>query len=255
MLNKVTLEKMQEENEKLKKLCSVKADMVSISAHQIRTSLSGQKWILKMFLDGDLGKLSGEQENLMLKAYESNDRAISIIRELLLANKTEEIVEKAYNFKEIDVLEIINNVIFDFSEEAHTRGIEVILLKPDDMKILLVHADEEKLRIVVQNLLENAIKYSNMHGKIFINIGKEEGMAKISIKDTGVGVSEKGKDKIFEKFYRDDEASKKEIIGSGIGLFTCKEIVTRHSGKIWFESKEKEGTTFFFTIPISANQN
>lgn len=251
MNKNIDTNKLQEENDKLKRLCSVKADMVSVSAHQIRTALSAQKWIMKMFLDGDLGKLTAEQENLMRKSYDSNDRAISIISELLLANKTEEIKEKAYFFNEVNILELINNTIFDFSEEAHARGIEIILSKPNEATEILVHADKEKLRVVLQNLLENSIKYSNMHGKILIGITLKDATLEVSIKDTGVGISEEGKEKIFEKFYRDSEAEKKEIIGSGIGLFTCKEIVEKHRGKIWFESKEKEGTTFFFTIPTS----
>jgi signal transduction histidine kinase len=236
--------------EDLRKLYSVKSDLVSISAHQIRTSLSGQKWIMKMFLDGDLGKLTTEQESLLRKAYDSNDRAISVVSELLLANKNEKIIEKEYVFTKVDLMELIDSAIFDFSGEAHNHGIEVILLKPEEAKSIAVNADKEKLRIVLQNLVENAIKYSNMHGKIFISVIKKDDMAQVSVKDTGVGISEEGKQKIFQKFYRDPEAEKKEITGSGIGLFTTKTIVEKHGGKIWFDSREKEGTTFFFTIPI-----
>ena len=89
-----------------------------------------------------------------------------------------------------------------------------------------------------------------MHGKIFITLKEHDGMIQVSVKDTGVGISEEGKSKIFEKFYRDPEAQKKEIIGSGIGLYTTKKIVETNGGKIWFESSKGEGTTFFFTIPV-----
>jgi signal transduction histidine kinase len=250
MNKNIDLEKLQAENERLIKLCSTKSDVVSVGAHQIRTSLSALKWIIKMFLDGDLGSLTAEQENLMQKAYESNDRAIGVITELLLVNKQEEIVEKKYVFTEIDMMELIDSSKFDFSGEAHNRGIEIIFLKPKT-KIPPVHADREKIRVVLQNLLENAIKYSNMHGKIFITLTKKGDFVQVSIKDTGVGISEEGKIKIFEKFFRDKEAKIKEITGSGIGLFTSKRIVGNHGGKIWFESREKEGTTFLFTTPIS----
>ncbi len=249
------IKKLQEENEKLVKLGLVKADIVSISAHQIRTSLSALKWIIKMFLDGDLGKLTTEQENLIHKAYEGNDRAISIVSELLLANKTEDIMEKKYAFSEVDIIELIDSSIFDFFGEANIRGIEIIFLKPET-KLPGLRADKEKLRVVFQNLLENAIKYSNVHGKVFISITspnpllEAKGMVTVSVKDTGIGISEEGKKKIFEKFYRDSEAQKKEITGSGIGLFTTQKIVEDHGGKIWFESSEGEGTTFLFTIPI-----
>lgn len=242
------IKSLQKEHERLTELYLKKSDLVSISAHQIRTALSALKWIIKMFLDGDLGKLTAEQENLMQKAYDSNDRAIDVVSKLLLANKAEENMEKEYVFAEIDMIELIDSSIFDFSGEAHTKGIEVIFLKPET-KSLSVYADKEKIRIVLQNLLENAIKYGNMHGKVFITLIKKDEFVQVSVKDTGIGISEEGKKKIFEKFYRDPEAEKKEVVGSGIGLFTSKKIIEKHSGKIWFESKEKEGTTFFFTIP------
>jgi two-component system sensor histidine kinase VicK len=249
MDKKLNIKSLQEENKKLNKLYAVKSDTVSFSAHQIKTSLSALKWIIKMFLDGDLGKLNPEQENLMQKAYESNDRAISIVSNLLLSNKQDEILEKKYIFTKVELIELIDSSIFDFSGETRNKGIEIIFLKPET-RIPLVFADKEKLLIIFQNLLENAIKYSNMHGKIFINVLKKVKSIQVSIKDTGVGISKEGQKKIFEKFYRDSEARKKEIVGSGIGLFTIKKIVENHGGKIWFESKEKEGTTFFFTIPI-----
>lgn len=242
------IKSLEEKNERLLKISSQKSDMLSVGAHQIRTSLSAIKWILKMFLDGDLGKLNAEQENMMKKASADNDRAIEIVSELLLANKTEDIVEKKYDFKEMDMVELIDDSVFDFFGEAYIRGIEIIFLKPEK-GFGTIYADKEKLRIVIQNLLENAIKYSNMHGKIFIALERKNDLVLVSVKDKGIGISEEGRDKIFEKFYRDSEAQKKEAMGTGIGLFTAKQIVESHKGKIWFESTKDGDTTFFFTIP------
>lgn len=244
------IKQLQEENERLKQLHGVKADIISISAHQIRTSISAIKWIIKMFLDGDLGPVTEEQANLLRKAYESNEKAISIVSELLLINKTEDITEKEYELEKINLIELIDNAIFNFSGEAFARGIEVIFLKPDK-SLPEVSGDKEKISVVLQNLLENAIKYSNMHGKVFITLKHDEENVTLSIKDIGVVISEEGKSKIFEKFYRDPDAQKKEAIGSGIGLFTIKKIIERHNGQIWFESSVEGGTTFYFTIPIA----
>lgn len=243
------IKQLKEDNVKLKEVCDRKSEIVSLSAHQIRTSLSALKWIVKMFLDGDLGTLTAEQESLMRKAYEGNERAINIVSELLLANKTENIIDKEYVLSKVDMIEIIDSTIFDFSGEAYNKGIEIIFLKPL-VKIRYANADKEKIRIVMQNLLENAIKYGNTHGKIFITLKELDGMIQVSVKDTGVEISEEGKSKIFQKFYRDPEAQKKEVVGSGIGLYTVKNIVEKNGGKIWFESGKAEGTTFFFTIPI-----
>lgn len=250
MDNEEKIKSLQEENERLKKNNSARIDVVSISAHQIRTSLSAIKWILRMFINGDLGKLNAEQENLIKKAYEDNDRAIETISDLLMANKTEDIVEKKYDFKETDIVELIDDSIFDLSGEAFSKKIEMIFLKPAKVFPTIL-ADKDKLRIVFQNILENAIKYSNIHGKVFITLKKKkDDFVEVSIKDTGIKISEEGKSKIFEKFFRDRDAQKKEAMGTGIGLFTTKKIVENHNGKIWFESSESDGTTFFFTIPI-----
>lgn len=245
----MTTEELKKENERLKEVITKKTDIVSILIHQVKTSLSGLKWIIKMFLDGDLGKLTPEQENLLKKGYETNERAINNLNELLLANKTEDIIEKTYNFEEVDLLELTENTVFDFSGEAHMKNIEIIFLKPQQ-KIRYAKVDNEKMRVVLQNLIENAIKYSDPNGKVFITIKEEGEFLQMSVKDTGTGISEDGKDKIFQKFYRDTEAQKREVTGTGVGLYTVKQIIEKMGGEIWFESTQKQGTTFFFTVPI-----
>jgi len=241
---------LKKENKKLVDFCSAKSDLISISAHQIRTSISAVKWVIKMFLDGDLGRLTIEQETLLRKAYESNEKAIDVVSELLLLNKTENIIEKEFVIETLDIVELVDNAIFNFSGEAYARGIEIIFLKPLE-RLPKIDADKEKLLVVLQNLIENAIKYSNMHGKVFITLKKLNDFIQFAIKDTGIVISEEGKTKIFEKFYRDPDAKKKEAVGSGIGLYTIKKIVEKLSGKIWFESSIEDGTTFYFTIPMS----
>lgn len=242
-------EDFKTENEKLKKIIAFKTDMVSLMSHQARTSLSGLKWIIKMFLDGDLGKLTPEQENLMKKALDSNERAIKNLTEILDTNKTENIIEKDYQFEAVNVCELLEETIFDFSGEAHSKGIEMIFLRPDHV-LNFMRADKDKLRVILQNLIENAIKYSDPHGKVFITAKELENKIQVSIKDTGTGISEEGRDKIFEKFYRDTEAEKKGIKGTGIGLYTVKQIIDKSQGEIWFESKPGEGTIFYFTLPV-----
>ena len=244
------IEKLKSENERLLKLNAVKTEIVSVGAHQIRTSLAALKWIIKMFLDGDLGKINNEQETLLRKAFDGNERAISIVSEILLINKSEDVAEKKYVFEDLNLIDIIDNTIFDFSGESRARGIEIIFLKPNNA-IPHINADKEKVRVILQNLIENAIKYSNYHGKIFISIKlNDDGFVEVSVKDSGIGISEDSKKKIFEKFYRTEKAQKKEAMGSGIGLYTVKKITEAHGGKVYFESEEGHGTTFFFTLPV-----
>ncbi len=240
-----------EENEELKKQNAVKSDLISISAHQLRTSLSAMKWILKMFVDGDFGKLSPEQNNFMGKAVELDERMIRLVNEMLSINHAEDTLESMH-LVSTDIVKLIDEVHFDFMGESYKKGIEVIFLKPSSNFPNIV-VDSEKIRVVLQNLIENAIKYSNRGGKIFINATEKDGHIEISVRDTGIGISENDKPNIFGKFFRADNAKKQDAVGSGLGLFTTLKIVEKHSGKIWFESKDGEGTTFYISLPVTQN--
>ncbi len=236
-----------EENEELKKQNAVKSDLISISAHQLRTSLSAMKWILKMFLDGDFGALNQEQQSFMKKAMESDDRMIRLVNEMLSINHAEDTLESMHP-EPTDLVTLIDEVHFDFMGESYKRGIEIIFLRPDH-QIKEVNVDKEKIRVVFQNLIENAIKYSNSGGKIFINVTEKSDSIEVSVRDTGIGISEAEQPNIFGKFFRADNAKKQDVVGSGLGLFTTAKIVEKHNGKIWFESKENEGTTFYVSFP------
>lgn len=244
------LETLKVENEKLKKLNAIKSDLISISAHQLRTSLSALKWILKMFIDKDLGKITTEQEGFIEKALESNERMITLINDLLTLNHADD-ATIPFNFKKIDIVDLIDQTVFEFYGETHKKDIDLILLKPST-DIPLVHCDLEMIRVVFQNLIENAIKYSQPNDKVVISLkhNKEANNVEVSVHDSGIGISESDKSKIFDKFFRADNAIAKDHIGSGLGLFTTKNIIERHKGKIWFQSSPEGGTTFIVALPI-----
>lgn len=240
-------EMLAKENEELKHQNATKSDLISISAHQLRTSLSAMKWILKMFLDGDFGELTAEQMNFMKKAFESDDRMIRLVNEMLSINHAEDSLE-SMNPEPTDLVKLLDEVVFDFTGESYKKGIELIFLKPDhQLKHLTV--DAEKIRVVFQNLIENAIKYSNKGGHVFVNIAEKEGAIEISVRDTGIGIDVADQSSIFGKFFRAPNAKKQDTVGSGLGLYTTQRIVEKHEGKIWFESVSGVGTTFFVTIP------
>jgi hypothetical protein len=244
------LEKLKAENEQLKKMNSVKSDLISISAHQLRTSLSALKWILKMFIDEDLGKLTNEQASFIRKAYNGNERMITLVNDLLTLSHAED-TTIAFNFKKVDLLNLVEQTVFEFSGETSKKGIDLIFLKPDT-PISLINCDEEMIRVVLQNLIENAIKYSNPSGKVFVSLKQNDpANVEISVHDTGIGIDPSDQDNIFKKFFRSEKAIEKDNVGSGLGLFTTKNIVERHKGKIWFQNTAGDGTTFFVTLPIN----
>ena len=248
-MHKEDIEKLKAENELLKKANENKSDIISITAHQLRTSLSALKWILKMFSDEDVGKLTNEQKELIKKAYTSNERMLTLINDLLTLNHTGDMSIK-YNFKDTDILNLIEQTLFEFYGETNKKGIELIFLKPEST-IPKVNCDEEMIRVVIQNLIENSIKYSNTNGKVFVSLKQKDNDALISVYNTGIGIKEKDKENIFTKFFRAPNAIEKDPVGSGLGLFTTKNIVEKHHGKIWFESNDNGEITFFVTLPIS----
>jgi len=242
------MEKLKTENEKLKKMNENKSDIISITTHQLRTSLSALKWILKMFIDEDVGKLTNEQSELIQKAYTSNERMLALVNDLLTLNHTEDI-SISYNFKKIDILQLVEQILFEFSGETSKKGIELISLKPE-IFLPPLNCDEEMIRVVIQNLIENSIKYSNEGGKVFVSLKQKENNIEMSVHDNGIGINAEDRDNIFKKFFRAPNAIEKDIVGSGLGLFTTKNIVEKHKGKIWFENAQGGGTTFFVTLPI-----
>ena len=110
--------------------------------------------------------------------------------------------------------------------------------------------DREKMELAVQNLLENAVKYTPEGGKITVSLEKDSHDVIFKIKDTGVGIPAAQHERIFTKFFRGDNVIRMETEGSGLGLYTTRNIIEAHKGKIWFDSKEGAGTTFTFMIPI-----
>jgi signal transduction histidine kinase len=243
------IDELKAENDKLKSMNSVKSDLISISAHQLRTSLTALKWILKMFTDKDLGELTTEQEGFMEKAVESNERMIALVNDLLTLNHADDTTIK-FNFQKVDLVSLIEQAMFEFSGETHKKGIELTFSKPDT-NIPEVNCDREMIRVVFQNLIENGIKYSRENDKVTISISQVENNVEIKVHDTGIGIALVDQVNIFNKFFRATNAIDKDHIGSGLGLFTTKNIVERHKGKIRFESAPEKGTTFFVTLPTS----
>ena len=242
-----SVEELLRENEELKRQNSIKSDLISVSAHQLRTSLSAMKWILKMFMDGDFGEISTEQKNFLEKALNSDNRMISFVNEMLSINHAEDTLDEISK-SDFDLIKLMDEIIFDFTGESYKKGVQLVFLKPKD-GVLPIHADYEKIRVVVQNLVENAIKYSKKESRVVISADKKDAVIEISVRDTGIGITKEEQANIFGKFFRAENAKKQDTVGSGLGLYTTKRIIEKHNGKIWFESVAGEGTTFNVQLP------
>ena len=231
-----------------KTLQRLKTDFISIAAHQLRTPLTAIEWAVKMILDGDAGELNPEQRKLLLTGYKSNRRMAELVNDLLNVSRIEE-GRFGFDFKKNDFCEIINAALGNVEGLAVKNNQELLITKPDNLP--KVYVDKEKMVMVMQNILDNALKYTPKDGKVEVVIRTDEQNLYVSIKDTGVGIPEKDKLKLFTRFFRASNVIKIETEGSGLGLFIVKNIINRHGGSIDIKSDEGVGTEINFSVPIN----
>lgn len=236
-------------NEMLRTLDQRKSEFVSIVAHQFRTPLSGIKWLFDMLIQGEFGALTNEQRTFIMKGNENNQRLIGLIEDMLSVDRIESGKSK-FVFSKIQLLDLFDNVLFEVHASALQAGVAIEFAnRPKDLP--KVSADPEQMRAVVQNLLDNAVRYTLPGGKISIGFNVDGDSVVVSIKDNGIGIPEGEQGRIFNRFYRSRNAIRAKPNGSGLGLFIVKGIIERHGGKVWFESKEGQGTTFYFSVKIA----
>lgn len=238
ILHDVTREKMIER---------MKTEFVSLSAHQLRTPLSAVKWTLQMFLAGDLGKITRKQKEFIEKTYLANERMIKLINDLLNVARIEE-GRYLYRPTPADIGIIVESVVNFYREEAKRKEIKIEFKRPK--KLPKVKVDEEKIKLVITNLVDNAIEYTPKGGRVTICLKSDKKEVAFSVGDTGIGIPEDQKGRVFSKFFRGANAMRMQTEGTGLGLFITKNIIEAHKGRIWFKSKEGEGSTFYFTLPI-----
>ena len=238
-LHDITREKMIE---------NMKTEFVSISAHQLRTPLSAIKWTLRMLLDGDLGSISEKQKEFLEKTYKSNERMITLINDLLNVTRIE---EGRYIFKVFlfDIEEICQAIVDSFQERAKQKNLKLVFEKPEE-KLPKIRLDNEKISLAIQNLVENAIRYTPANGEVTVSLRRANMSIELCIRDTGIGIPNDQLDRVFSKFFRGANVMRIDTEGTGLGLYIAKNIIEAHKGRIWFESKEDEGSTFCFKLPI-----
>ena len=225
----------------------MKSQFVSIAAHQLRTPLSIIKWSLSLLREEK--EFNKEEKDLVLKAYQTNERMINLVNDLLNVARIEE-GRFVYEPKIVEFSEIVESVYNSLKEYAKQKKIEYSLEISEGKKIVKV--DVEKISLAVKNLIENALKYTPEKGKVEVSVKERKRKHELvfSVKDTGVGIPEDQQERIFTKFFRGANVVRMQTEGSGLGLFITKNIIEAHGGKIWFKSQENKGTTFYFTLPL-----
>ncbi len=221
-----------------------------MATHQIKTPLAGIKWTLSMLLKEEVGGLTDEQKKWLQSSYDSNERVLGLIDEMLESIRIDEdklILEKEAQ----DIVVLFQEIVEHLNPLIRKKSIKLSLEVSPKGEPVVSSVDKDKIQVAFQNILENAIRYTRERGSILVSVIKETGDIKVSIKDDGIGIPESEKKDIFARFFRASNAFRAIEKGSGLGLFIAKGIIEKHGGKIWFESGEGKGTTFYFIIPTS----
>ncbi len=233
-------------NEKLRALDEAKDDFVSMASHQLRTPLTSVKGNISLVLDGDAGKISSLQKQLLEQAFASSQRMVYLIADLLNVSRLKTgkfIIEQSA----VDLASVIEEEVKQLVETAKSRNLELNYQKPDKITHLML--DETKTRQVIMNFVDNAIYYTPSGGRIDVILSENNNDVECRVVDNGIGVPKSEQPHLFTKFYRAANARKARPDGTGLGLFMAKKVIIAEGGAIIFDTQEGKGSTFGFSFP------
>ncbi len=237
--------KLKESYKKLKELDVLKSRFLTITSHELKTPLTPAKIQTQMILQGDLGKLNEKQKKSFDIILRNINRLNDLIEDILEISRVQ-----AEGFKlklsEIQLGDCVGLVVKSMTPVAEKKGLELDY-KLDSLP--LITADKKRITEILTNLIDNAIKFTHKGG-INIEAKREKDYILVKIKDTGIGISKKDRERIFHSFTQLESSYTRKYGGTGLGLSICRGIIKQHGGKIWVESTLGKGSTFYFTLPI-----
>jgi PAS domain S-box-containing protein len=230
-----------------KELERLKSDFISTVSHELRTPLTSIKGYVDLVLAGDVGPLTPEQKEFLTIVSQNTTRLTELINDLLEIERLESGKIK-FEFAELDLAEVLENVARSLHVNAEQKGLEFLTEIPSGLK---VRGDRDRLTQVFLNLLSNAIKYTPA-GTVELRAHQEDDAVVVEVRDTGIGLSESDLQKLFQKFFRSDNPYVRKVGGTGLGLSIAKAIVERHGGTITVTSQLGQGSTFTVRLPALA---
>ncbi|HEV3245104.1 MAG TPA: ATP-binding protein [Candidatus Paceibacterota bacterium] len=233
-----------EQREQIEKLSEEKSEFMSFASHEIRNPITAMRGYASLVSDGTAGEVSAQVRDIAQKILVNGDTVLSLISEFLNKSKVE-LGQIAYNVADVDIDKTVRSIAEGLTSHAREKGLSL------DVKIdfpnLIAKADEAKLREIVGNLVDNSVKYTKT-GSVTVEVEKRNGMARIIVADTGVGIPPETLPYLFQKFSRAD-AQKMNLLGTGLGLYLAKTFIEGMGGRIWAESDgQGKGSRFIIEL-------
>ena len=232
----------------LKRADEVRRDFVANVSHELRTPLSILRGYIETMLDDP--KMPRGETIRILEVMDQHSKRLGLLANDLLTLAQLESETSTVQLSEIDLLRFLSDLVRDWRKKFETKNLEPIVEVPDDCST--IRADEERLREVFDNLLDNAVKYSGNGGAIRLASERRNGEVILTVSDSGVGIGREDLPRIFERFYRADKARSQELGGTGLGLSIVKHIIQLHGGRVEAESELGKGTTIRVVLPGAA---
>lgn len=233
--------------ERLAEASRMKSEFISIVSHQLRSPLSNFAWVIELLMSGRLGKIEENQTEYFKILKENSARMAEMVSNLLIVSKIETATLPLKN-AEFHLEDLVKEIISGIDLFARASNVEIDFQAQKNLPKTI--ADPSQIRLVVENLIDNAIRYIKDKGKAEISVEQKDKNIYFEIKDNGVGIPRADQKFIFQKFFRSENVLRHQTQGSGLGLYITKSIIEKSGGKIGFKSEEGSGSTFWFTLPI-----
>lgn len=231
-----------------KEIEKLRVDFLSLASHQLRTPLSGTKWLIETIQRGIIGKLNPKQKIYLDNLYQINERMIGLVADMLNVLMIEggSVLIKKQN---VPVHKIYEELQLMMGPAAHTKGVMLRNAFKNKTSLVVVNSDPQILRSILESFVGNAINYSQHEQEVIFDAAEEATTVIFFVKDSGIGIPKGEQVRIFERFYRASNAKVQKPDGTGLGLYTAFLLAQKIGAKISFESKDTEGTTFYLQVP------
>ncbi|MBL4693812.1 PAS domain-containing protein [Candidatus Gracilibacteria bacterium] len=231
-----------------KNIDKAKTEFVSLASHQLRSPITSINWNMEMLINGDMGKVNDEQFKVLKDAMAAINKMRTLIDSLLNISRIE-LGTFSVDPELVDVVQLAEETLKELDPMIKRKQLNVE--KDFDPKLRKMLSDPKLMGMILLNLTSNACKYTPEKGSVKLSIRQKDEDLFITVQDTGCGIPTKDYPQMFKKLFRADNAKKIETEGTGLGLYIIKSVIENAKGKIWFESQEGKGTTFFVQIPLS----